>query len=499
MLVKVLSSSFFGIEPFLVEVEVDTTNGLPIFSIVGLGDTTITESRERIRSAIKNMGYMLEPKRIIVNLTPANIKKYGSHFDLPIAIGIMKGMKLLEDYDGKLSEYLFMGELSLTGELRRVDGVISAVLLAKTKGFKGVVIPEGNYDEASIIKEIKIVPVANIRDVVNFIETGEIRSKRVKNNILDKKEEKIDMSDVKGQSFAKRALEIAAAGGHNIIMVGTPGSGKSMLARRLITILPEMTEKEIIETTKIYSVSGELNEKCPVILERPFRDPHHTTTTTAIIGGGRIPKPGEISLANNGVLFFDEFTEFDKNVIESLREPLEERKVSITRSLGKVTFPAKLIFVAACNPCPCGNLFEEELCICTPSDLRKYMKKLSGPVVDRIDLYVEIHRLKDEEVMEKEECETSKTIRERVKKARERQKNRYKKERLNSEMTSKEIEKYCELDKESEKIMRDAIRKLKLSMRTFHKILRVARTIADLEERDKIEKEDLLEAINYRK
>lgn len=499
MLVKVLSSSFFGIEPFLVEVEVDTTNGLPIFSIVGLGDTTITESRERIRSAIKNMGYMLEPKRIIVNLTPANIKKYGSHFDLPIAIGIMKGMKLLEDYDGKLSEYLFMGELSLTGELRRVDGVISAVLLAKTKGFKGVVIPEGNYDEASIIKEIKIVPVANIRDVVNFIETGEIRSKRVKNNILDKKEENLDMSDVKGQSFAKRALEIAAAGGHNIIMVGTPGSGKSMLARRLITILPEMTEKEIIETTKIYSVSGELNEKCPVILERPFRDPHHTTTTTAIIGGGRIPKPGEISLANNGVLFFDEFTEFDKNVIESLREPLEERKVSITRSLGKVTFPAKLIFVAACNPCPCGNLFEEELCICTPSDLRKYMKKLSGPVVDRIDLYVEIHRLKDEEVMEKEEGETSKLIRERVIKARERQKNRYKKERLNSEMTSKEIEKYCELDKESEKIMRDAIRKLKLSMRTFHKILRVARTIADLEERDKIEKEDLLEAINYRK
>lgn len=499
MLVKVLSSSFFGIEPFLVEVEVDTTNGLPIFSIVGLGDTTITESRERIRSAIKNMGYMLEPKRIIVNLTPANIKKYGSHFDLPIAIGIMKGMKLLEDYDGKLSEYIFMGELSLTGEVRRVDGVISAVLLAKTKGFKGVVIPEGNYDEASIIKEIKIVPVANIRDVVNFIETGEIRSKRVKNNILDKKEENLDMSDVKGQSFAKRALEIAAAGGHNIIMVGTPGSGKSMLARRLITILPEMTEKEIIETTKIYSVSGELNEKCPVILERPFRDPHHTTTTTAIIGGGRIPKPGEISLANNGVLFFDEFTEFDKNVIESLREPLEERKVSITRSLGKVTFPAKLIFVAACNPCPCGNLFEEELCICTPSDLRKYMKKLSGPVVDRIDLYVEIHRLKDEEVMEKEEGETSKLIRERVIKARERQKNRYKKERLNSEMTSKEIEKYCELDKESEKIMRDAIRKLKLSMRTFHKILRVARTIADLEERDKIEKEDLLEAINYRK
>lgn len=499
MLVKVLSSSFFGIEPFLVEVEVDTANGLPIFNIVGLGDTIIIESRERIRAAIKNMGYILEPKRIIVNLTPANIKKYGSHFDLPIAIGIMKGMKIIEDYDGKLEEYLFMGELSLTGEIRRVDGVISVVLLAKIKGFKGVIIPEGNFDEASIIKGVKIIPVSNLRDVVNFIETGKIRSRVIKNKSYEKEEKSLDMNDVKGQSIAKRALEISAAGGHNIIMVGTPGSGKSMLARRLITILPKMTEKEIIETTKIYSVSGELNEVSPIIMERPFRAPHHTTTVTAIIGGGRIPKPGEISLANNGVLFFDEYTEFDKNVIESLREPLEEKKVSITRSLGKVTFPAKLIFIAACNPCPCGNLFEEELCVCTPNDLRKYMKKLSGPVIDRIDLYVEIHRLKDEEVMGRKEEESSEVIRERVKKAREIQEKRYKKEKLNSEMTNKEIEKYCELDKESEKIMKDAIKKLKFSMRTYNKILKVSRTIADLEGKEKIGKEELLEAINYRK
>ncbi|MEG1450973.1 MAG: YifB family Mg chelatase-like AAA ATPase, partial [Cetobacterium sp.] len=350
MLVKILSSSYLGIEPFLVEVEVDVVNGLPIFNIVGLGDATISESRDRIRSAIKNMGYMLEPRRLIVNLTPANVKKSGSHFDLPIALGIMLGMKFISDYRGILSEYLVMGELSLTGEVRRAEGVISGVLMAKSQGFKGVIIPESNFEEASIIKGIHIVPVKNIRDAVKFIELGEIRSRRIVNSLKEQKVS-IDMWDVKGQSTAKRALEISAAGGHNIIMVGAPGSGKSMLAKRLSTILPPMSEKEIIETTKIYSVSGELDEKNPIIVNRPFRDPHHTSTATSIIGGGRIPKPGEISLANNGVLFLDEFTEFDRVVTESLREPLEEKRISITRSLGKMEFPAKMIFVAACNPC----------------------------------------------------------------------------------------------------------------------------------------------------
>lgn len=350
MLVKVLSSSYLGIEPFLVEVEVYVTNGLPIFNIVGLGDTTISESKDRIRSGIKNMGYFLEPRRVVVNLTPANIKKRGSHFDLPIAIGIMIGMKFISDYKGVLKDYILMGELSLTGEVRGVEGIINGVLLAKSKGFKGVIIPEENMDEASIIKDIEIIPIKNIRDVVKFIEEGVVRSKRVL-NVSKVYQNNLDMQDVKGQIRAKRALEIVAAGGHNIIMVGSPGSGKSMLAKRLIGILPPMSESEIIETTKIYSIAGELNERVPIVVNRPFRDPHHTSTATSIIGGGRVPKPGEISLANNGVLFLDEFTEFDRVVIESLREPLEEKRISITRSLGKMEFPAKLIFVAACNPC----------------------------------------------------------------------------------------------------------------------------------------------------
>ncbi|MGL4988880.1 MAG: YifB family Mg chelatase-like AAA ATPase [Cetobacterium sp.] len=498
MLVRVLSSSYLGIEPFLVEVEVDVTNGLPIFNIVGLGDATISESRDRIRSGIKNMGYMLEPRRIVVNLTPANIKKRGSHFDLPIAIGIMIGMRFISDYKGILKDYILMGELSLTGEVRRAEGIISGVLLAKSKGFKGVIIPEENLEEASIIKDIDIIPVKNLRDVVKFIEEDIVRSKRILAPV-DEVTNSLDMWDVKGQVIAKRALEIVAAGGHNIIMIGSPGSGKSMLAKRLTGILPSMSEKEIIETTKIYSIAGELSERVPIVVNRPFRDPHHTSTTSSIIGGGRTPKPGEISLANNGVLFLDEFTEFDRVVIESLREPLEEKRISITRSLGKMEFPAKLIFVAACNPCFCGNGFDEELCICTPYDLRRYTKKLSGPIIDRIDLYVQIHRLNDSEILDDERGDSSEIIKKRVLKAREIQSSRFLSEKLNRDMDNADVEKFCFLNAECENIIRTSIRSLNLSMRTYHKILKVARTIADLENSINIEANHLLEAINFRK
>ncbi|MGL5797455.1 MAG: YifB family Mg chelatase-like AAA ATPase [Cetobacterium sp.] len=498
MLVRVLSSSYLGIEPFLVEVEVDVTNGLPIFNIVGLGDATISESRDRIRSGIKNMGYMLEPRRIVVNLTPANIKKRGSHFDLPIAIGIMIGMRFISDYKGILKDYILMGELSLTGEVRRAEGIISGVLLAKSKGFKGVIIPEENLEEASIIKDIDIIPVKNLRDVVKFIEEDIVRSKRILAPV-DEVTNSLDMWDVKGQVIAKRALEIVAAGGHNIIMIGSPGSGKSMLAKRLTGILPSMSEKEIIETTKIYSIAGELSERVPIVVNRPFRDPHHTSTTSSIIGGGRTPKPGEISLANNGVLFLDEFTEFDRVVIESLREPLEEKRISITRSLGKMEFPAKLIFVAACNPCFCGNGFDEELCTCTPYDLRRYTKKLSGPIIDRIDLYVQIHRLNDSEILDDERGDSSEIIKKRVLKAREIQSSRFLSEKLNRDMDNADVEKFCFLNAECENIIRTSIRSLNLSMRTYHKILKVARTIADLENSINIEANHLLEAINFRK
>lgn len=499
MLVKILSSSYLGIEPFLVEVEVDVINGLPIFNIVGLGDVTISESRDRIRSAIKNMGYMLEPRRIIVNLTPANLRKSGSHFDLPIAIGIMLGMRFISDYEGILKDYLVMGELSLTGEVRRTQGIISGVLMAKSQGFKGVIIPEENLEEAKIIDGIDIVSVRNIRDVVEFIENKKRRQEIEKKEDIKGELIELDMWDVKGQLRAKRALEISAAGGHNLIMVGSPGSGKSMLAKRITSILPPMNEKEIIETTKIYSISGELNEKRPIIVSRPFRAPHHTSTAASIIGGGRVPKPGEVSLANNGVLFLDEFTEFDRVVIESLREPLEEKKISVARNFGKMEFPAKLLFVAACNPCPCGNAFDEELCVCTPFDIRRYSKKLSGPIIDRIDLYVEIHRLEEDEILKSSRGEKSAVIKEKVIKAREIQNKRLLEFRLNSDMTNEEIEKYCILNKECEDIIRSAIRNLNLSMRTYHKILKVSRTIADLAESINIEKRHLLEAITYRK
>lgn len=498
MFVKILSSSFLGIEPFLVEVEVDIINGFPLFNIVGLGDTTISESKDRIRSAIKNMGFILEPKRIIVNLTPASIRKTGSHFDLPIGIGIMIGMRLFKDRRNILDKYIFMGELSLTGEVRGVKGVINAVLLAKEKDIKGVVIPYENYKEAALIDGIDIIPVKNLRDVIKFIENNERVEIKKEEKKINKKIE-LDMRDVKGQSMVKRALEICGAGEHNILMVGSPGSGKSMLAKRLITILPNMTQEEIIESTKIYSISGELKDGDYIIDRRPFRDPHHTATMSAIVGGGRFPRAGEVSLASNGVLFLDEFTEFDKGVIESLREPLEEKRISISRNYGKMEFPANIIFIGACNPCPCGNAFDSELCVCSSYDIRRYSKKLSGPIVDRIDLYVEVYRLTEEEMLAEEISDSSDEIRKRVINAREIQRKRYGENKTNGNMTSEEIEKYCKLDESSEKIIREAINSLNMSMRTYYKILKVARTIADLSGCENIEKQHLLEAITYRK
>ncbi|WP_294705820.1 YifB family Mg chelatase-like AAA ATPase [uncultured Fusobacterium sp.] len=497
---KVLSSSYIGIESFLVDVEVDISNGLPIFSIIGLGDTAISESKDRIRTALKNSNFKLEPKKIIVNLSPAGIKKEGAHFDLPIAVGIMTTMGFIKDRYNILENYLFLGELSLTGEIKRVNGALNSVIFAKENGYKGVVLPFENYQEASLIRGVDIIPVKNLQEVGEFISKNIIHTIQEK-IIPNIPEEEIDFSDVKGQAMAKRALEIAAAGKHNLILIGSPGSGKSMLCKRITTILPPLTEKETIESTKIYSIAGELSEKRPIINTPPFRAPHHTSTPISIIGGGKKFTPGEISLASNGVLFLDELGEFPRSVLESLRQPLEEQVLSISRAQYRVNFKTNFIFLAATNPCECGYAFEPSgRCTCTQTEINKYMKKISGPIMDRIDLHVEMRRLSEEELMSYKPSESSREIRERVIKARTIQKLRFGNEEFcNGNMTQKQLKKYCQLSEENKEYFKKVIQTLEISARGFDKILKVARTIADLAESKNIEKEHLMEALSFRK
>lgn len=496
---RVLSSSYIGVESFLIEVEVDISNGLPNFSIIGLGDTAISESKDRIRTALKNSEFKLEPKKIIVNLSPAGIKKEGSHFDLPIAIGIMLAMGFIKDRYNIIDNYLFLGELSLNGNIKRIKGGLNSVILAKEKGYKGVVLPLDNYQEASLIDGIDIIPVANLKDVTEFFLKNTVKS-------LPKKlipipiEEKIDFSDVKGQAMAKRALEISAAGKHNLILIGSPGSGKSMLCKRISTILPPLNEKESIESTKIYSIAGELSDNKPIINFPPFRAPHHTSTPISIIGGGKKAIPGEVSLASNGVLFLDELSEFPRSVLESLRQPLEDKIVSISRAQYRVEFKTDFIFLAATNPCPCGYALESDgKCTCTQTEINKYMKKISGPIMDRIDLHVEMRRLSEEELMTYKNGESSKMIRERVIAARKIQKERLGEGIYNANMSQKQIEKYCSLSKENKEYLKKVIHTLEISARSYDKILKVARTIADLENSEDIKKEHLMEAISFRK
>ncbi len=500
MLAKVLSSGFLGIDPYQVEVEVDISNGLPIFNIVGLADAAISESRERVKAAIKNCGFSMNPKRILVNLSPAGIKKEGPQFDLPIAIGIMRSFEYIKD-ETRLSDYMFIGELSLGGSVKRTSGVINAVICAKEKGMRGIVIPKENMREAVMIEGIEVIPVRSLKEVLEFIDEGKIQS--YDEELTDEYKENsynFDFKEVKGQYAAKRALEISAAGGHNLFMVGSPGSGKSMLAKRLPTIMPRMTQKEIVESTKIYSSNGLLDGNFPIVNRRPFRNPHHSSSVVALVGGGRVPKAGEITLAHTGVLFLDEATEFPKNVLETLRQPVEDRKISITRASYRVDFPTDFILILASNPCNCGLLFEEGgKCTCTQHQINNYKKKISGPIVDRMDLYVEVKKLKTEELLNYGEGESSETIRSRVEAARENQRIRMGDGKLNSNMTQKEIKKYCKLDEESLKLLKGAIESLGLSARGYDKTLKVARTIADLENREYIDKGDILEALSYRK
>ena len=499
MLSIIKTCVLYGLEGYAIDVETDLAGGLPNFNIVGLPDISIKESKERVRSAIKNSGFNFPVSRITVNLAPANLKKEGSQIDLPIAIGILSASKIIQK--ALDAETFIIGELSLDGRITAIDGALAIVISMRNKNFKRAIVPADNKEECGAIEGIDVIPVSNIPQLVDFLN-GDIfiQPYKFKYENPDEDNFKEDFSEIKGQPAMKRAVEIAAAGNHNVLLLGGPGSGKTMIAQRIPTILPDLSFEESLEVTKIYSISGLLSNK-GLISKRPFRSPHHTSSRTSIAGGGRKPRPGEVSLAHCGVLFLDEIPEFPKSVIEVLRQPMEDGKISISRASGSFTFPAKFMMVSAMNPCPCGYLGDStHECSCTQGQIDKYLGKISGPLLNRIDIQVEVLPVKYEDLKDKREEERSKEIKKRIVEARLIQMERYKHMGIltNSELSTKGIKKYCKVNKEAETLLKDAFELLGLSARAYNKILKVSRTIADLEKCKNIETKHIAEAIQYR-
>lgn len=503
MLVKVFGAAVQGIDATLITIEVNSSRGC-MFYLVGLPDSAVKESHQRIISALQVNGYKMPTSNIVINMAPADIRKEGSAYDLPLAIGMLTASETISS--DKLPHYLLMGELSLDGSIQPIKGALPIAIKAREEGFDGLIIPQQNAREAAVVNNLKVYGVSNIKEVIQFFNNELELQPTVVNTreefYAQQNEFDFDFSDVKGQENVKRALEVAASGGHNLIMVGAPGSGKSMMAKRLPSILPPLSLGESLETTKIHSVAGKLGKNTSLISKRPFRDPHHTISQVALVGGGSFPQPGEISLAHNGVLFLDELPEFNRSVLEVLRQPLEDRSITISRVKWSINYPASFMFVASMNPCPCGYYnHPTKACVCNPGQVQKYLNKISGPLLDRIDIQIEIVPVPFEKISDKRQAESSIAIRERVIKARQIQEKRFADHPgvyCNAQMTSKLLATYARPDDKGLTLLKNAMERLNLSARAYDRILKVSRTIADLEESETIQPSHLAEAISYR-